>query len=204
MKIFQEWETIPLKDSGERQTWQTGSQRDTREGKGRFDLISPRFLKRLALVLEKGAVKYGDRNWEKGQPLSRYLDSALRHINCYLMGMRDEDHLAQAAWNLHSLIHTQELVWAGLLPPELDDLPGAIVPDNEPEQKSLADMLIDWLSEGPVTIQHTFDHFRSLGYTDDEVLDAKESLEKEGKVTYCGNASYMLTDWKEDFPCKSE
>lgn len=204
MKIFNEWESAPLKDSGQRQQWETGSQRDTRAGKGRFDLISPRFVKRLALVLEKGAVKYGDRNWEKGQPLSRYLDSALRHINCYLMGMRDEDHLAQAAWNIHSLIHTQELVWAGQLPPELDDLPGAIILDNELAEPSLEEMFLAWLDNGPVTIQRTFDYFRGLGYTDDQILDAKEALEKEGKVTYCGSASYMMTDWKEGFPCKGE
>lgn len=73
--------------------------------------------------MENGAVKYGDRNWEKGQPLSRYIDSAMRHIQKYMMGFRDEDHLAAARWNLGALMHTERLIRDGLLPKELNDLP---------------------------------------------------------------------------------
>lgn len=97
----------------------TGSVRDSRAGKGRFDLISPIALQRLAHVYEKGAIHYGDRNWEKGQPLGRYLDSALRHINDFRLGEREEDHLAQAAWNLFAYIHTETLINEGELPEEL-------------------------------------------------------------------------------------
>jgi hypothetical protein len=106
-----------LKDSGNREQFETGAQRDTREGKGRFDLISPVALRRLALVYERGAKKYDDHNWEKGIPMSRCLDSALRHLNQYKLGHRDEDHLAQAAWNVFSMLHFEELR------PDLDDLP---------------------------------------------------------------------------------
>lgn len=60
-----------VKDSGKRQEFQTGSIRDTREGKGRYDLLPPHAIFRLAKHFENGAKKYGDRNWEKGQPLSR-------------------------------------------------------------------------------------------------------------------------------------
>ena len=60
-------------DSGKRRDFPTGSRRDSREGKGRYDLISPIALRRLALVCERGAAKYGDRNWEKGQPMSGYI-----------------------------------------------------------------------------------------------------------------------------------
>ena len=109
------------KDSGKREEFKTGSRRDVREGKGRFDLISPYFLDRLAGILERGAVKYGDRNWEKGQPISRMFDSALRHINQARKGLHDEDHLAAAAWNLHCIIHYEEMMRAGKLPLELDD-----------------------------------------------------------------------------------
>jgi hypothetical protein len=80
-------------------------------------------MARLARHYENGARKYGDRNWEKGQPLGSYLDSALRHINVFLAGGRDEDHLSAAAWNLFSVIHTQEMIERGLLPKGLDDLP---------------------------------------------------------------------------------
>ena len=111
-----------MKDSGSRQEFPTGSRRDSREGKGRFDLLSPQALHRLAVVTQLGAMKYGDRNWEKGQPLGRYLDSAMRHIQRYLMGDRDEDHAAQAMWNLMAIIHTEEAIQRGDLPPDLDDL----------------------------------------------------------------------------------
>jgi len=111
-------------DSGERERFATGSRRDTRKGKGRYDLITPIGLRRLALHYENGAAKYGDRNWERGQPISRFLDSAIRHLYAYLGGSRDEDHLAAAAWNALAAIHIEEAVAAGILPKELDDLPG--------------------------------------------------------------------------------
>jgi hypothetical protein len=41
----------------------------------------------------------------------------------YLGGARDEDHLAQAAWNVLALIETQFRIEQGRLPKELDDLP---------------------------------------------------------------------------------
>jgi hypothetical protein len=111
------------KDSGARETFETGSKRDSREGKGRYDLISPYALKRLADVYERGARKYDARNWEKGQPQSRFLDSAKRHLENFLMGHRDEDHLAQCAWNVFALIHQEEMIRRGLKPKSLDDLP---------------------------------------------------------------------------------
>lgn len=114
------------KDSGRRQRFDTGSQRDTREGKGRYDLITPIALRRLAGVYERGAAKYDERNWEKGQPLSRYFDSALRHLFQHIEGKRDEDHLGQALWNVAAIIHTEEMVERGLLPAELNDLPNMI------------------------------------------------------------------------------
>ena len=112
-----------VQDSGDRREWSTGSVRDIRAGKGRFDLISPIALKRLARHYENGAVKYGDRNWEKGQPLQSYMDSLIRHAYIFLAGDRSEEHLAAVAWNAFALIHTQELIAQGKLPKELDDLP---------------------------------------------------------------------------------
>jgi hypothetical protein len=111
-----------VKDSGKRQEFATGSVRDTREGKGRFDLIPTDALRRLAKHYENGAMKYGDRNWEIGQPLSRYLDSAFRHLVCTLEGMTDEDHPSAVSWNAFAYIHTLELIKQGKLPKELDDL----------------------------------------------------------------------------------
>lgn len=110
-----------VNDSGAREAFNTGSVRDTREGKGRFDLISPIALERLAKHYENGAKKYGDRNWEKGQPVSRFMDSALRHLNKHNAGMRDEDHLSAAVWNIMGIMHVMEMIERGNLPKELDD-----------------------------------------------------------------------------------
>lgn len=120
-----------VKDSGKRQNFKTGSKRDTAEGKGRYDLISPVSLARLAKHFENGAVKYGDRNWELGQPMCRYLDSAIRHIYKHLEGHRDEDHLAAGAWNLLSAIHTEEMIERGLLPKELDNRPNYLKKEEQ-------------------------------------------------------------------------
>lgn len=110
------------KDSGSREEFTTGSRRDTREGKGRYDLLPPYAIQRLAQVYERGAQKYDPRNWEKGQPLTRFLDSALRHTFQVLEGKTDEDHAGQAAWNLLAFIEIQHRINEGILPAELDDM----------------------------------------------------------------------------------
>ena len=112
-----------VQDSGERSEFDTGAVRDRQAGKGRYDLLSPIAMRRMARHFENGAAKYSDRNWEKGMPLSRYLDSALRHIFAILEGKTDEDHAAAAEWNMHCFMHTQEKIVSGALPEALDDLP---------------------------------------------------------------------------------
>jgi hypothetical protein len=114
------WDT---KDSGRREQWKTGARRDVRDGKGRYDLLNPLAIRRLAEVYERGAAKYGDRNYEQGIPLSRYLDSALRHTFQLLEGKKDEDHAAQAAWNLLAYIATEEMIARDILPAILGDMP---------------------------------------------------------------------------------
>ena len=115
-----------IKDSGKKQVFDSGAQRDSREGKGRYDLIPNTALRRLALTYEAGAKKYGERNWEKGMPVSRFLDSALRHINQHIEGKHDEDHLAQAMWNIAGAIHMEEMVARGKLEKKFCDLPNHI------------------------------------------------------------------------------
>lgn len=115
-----EWQTL---DSGERRHFKTGSRRDVSTDKGRYDLISPIMIERLAKLLERGAKKYDDRNWEKGMPLSVYMDSGMRHIFKFLEGQRDEDHLIAAIWNFQALLHIEEMIKRGKLPKDLYDLP---------------------------------------------------------------------------------
>lgn len=120
-----------LKDSGKRRDFTTGSVRDDAEGKGRYDLLSPIALHYQARHTERGALKYAARNWEKGQPVSVFMNSAIRHLERYLAGWRDEDHLAAAAWNVHGIIHVEHQIARGQLPAELLDWPQPYVTEED-------------------------------------------------------------------------
>lgn len=111
-----------VQDSGERRDFVTGSRRDVAKGKGRFDLIPEMPMQMLAVHYENGAAKYGDRNWEKGQPLSVFLSSARRHWGKVLLNMQDEDHASACVWNMMGYTWTRAEIEAGRLPAELDDL----------------------------------------------------------------------------------
>lgn len=129
--------TSDLKDGGTRKIYSTGAQKEDdsqTEGKGAFHLLPPTAIRRVAEIWRKGAIKYAPRNWEKGLPLSRLLDSGLRHAFQYLEGRQDEDHLAQAAWNFLALLHTEEMIKRGILPAELADLPSYKPVDADPSK----------------------------------------------------------------------
>lgn len=102
--------------------YETGAIRGESTGKGRYDLLPPYALKRIAKHYENGAVKYADRNWEKGISMSRYIDSALRHVFTYLEGNQEEDHMAAAVWNLLCYIETEKRVEDGIIPKEVNDM----------------------------------------------------------------------------------
>ena len=116
-----------IKDSGKRQKFSTGAQRDIQENKGRYDLLPCHAMERLAKHFEAGSKKYSDNNWRKGMPLNRYLDSALRHLFKFMDGERDEDHAIASAWNIMCLIETEHMIEEGLLPQELNTLKKPIV-----------------------------------------------------------------------------
>lgn len=56
------------------------------QGKPRTDLLPPDVLIGVAAVLEFGARKYKDRNWEKGMSWGRCFGAALRHLFSHWMG----------------------------------------------------------------------------------------------------------------------
>lgn len=109
-----------IDDGGARQSFVTGAVREPHTNKGRYDLITPEGLKRLAEWYELGAIKYSDRNWEKGLPISNCLNSAFRHLVKYVAGGRDEDHLAAIVWNVFAIMHFEKHM------PELQDIPTRI------------------------------------------------------------------------------
>lgn len=108
--------------NSERTTYPSGALRSDRTGRGRYDLISPYGLKRLAVQYEEGAVQKGARNWEQGFPISRALCSAIGHLYDHLAGDRSEDHLAAAAWQLMAAMDFEERIKLGELPAELNDI----------------------------------------------------------------------------------
>jgi hypothetical protein len=119
--------TLPvLKDSGERRQFKTGAIRDRAVGKGRFDLISTQMLFRLARHYEAGSIKYSDRNWEQGMPISVYVDAAMRHLIKYIAGWNDEDHLAAVVWNISAIMHHEDKF------DHLQDLPDRIELVDDP------------------------------------------------------------------------
>jgi hypothetical protein len=93
--------------------------------------------------MEDGCQKYGDRNWEKGIPICRYLDSAMRHTLKYLGGMTDEPHLVAACWNLLCALETEHRVEIGMLPKELDDRPTPSMVMAAPQLLNACKMALD-------------------------------------------------------------
>ena len=91
--------------------------RDMHEGKGRFDLLPLNAVWAVAKHCERGALKYGEHNVDKGIPVHSLFDSAIRHAFKWFLGWDDEPHLEAACWNL---------LWAlemMLTKPEMDDRP---------------------------------------------------------------------------------
>ena len=111
-----------MKDSGEREQFSTGAQRDSGE-KPRPDLISPYAQMRCGVWMAEGAKKYAERNWELGMNIARCIGCIERHVQKYKMGMKDEDHLAAIAVNAQFIMHYEEMIKQGKLPECLDDMP---------------------------------------------------------------------------------
>lgn len=91
------------KDSGKRQEYSTGMQRDIQEGKPRYDLVDWPMIKRWAELMERGAKKYGEHNWKKAateEEANRFRASALRHCIQWFNGETDEDHGAAIMFNV--------------------------------------------------------------------------------------------------------
>ena len=99
----------------------TGATRSDATGRGRFDLIPYEAMLSLARRYELGALHFGDRNWEKGQPLSRLLSSMRRHS--HQIGYDySEDHVGAVLWNAAAFTAMVERMRAGILSHDLDDI----------------------------------------------------------------------------------
>jgi hypothetical protein len=109
-----------IEDSGERTKFPSGAERDMSEGKGRYDLLPWESIHELALRMEEGAKKYGERNCYKGIPTHSLFNSAFRHLSAYGRGMDNEKHLRSAMWNIAILIYME------IEMPEMQDIPARL------------------------------------------------------------------------------
>lgn len=111
-------------------TFGTGAVRSSKRGKGRYDLIPPECLRRIAQMYERGLQNSGgetvhaERNWERGIPISVFYGSAMRHLLDLGEGRTNEDHAAQLVFNVFGIMEMVRRVKLGELPAELLDLPG--------------------------------------------------------------------------------
>jgi hypothetical protein len=97
-------------DSGVRKEFESGMRRDTNDSKPRYDLCiplenpEPCMMQRWAELMQRGADKYGDRNWEKAdgpEEYARFRESAIRHFFQWYLGVEDgEDHAAGVFFNI--------------------------------------------------------------------------------------------------------
>ena len=81
---------------------------------------------------EEGALKYGERNCEKGIPIHSLIDSAFRHLAKYMMGMKDEPHLRAACWNCLFALYME------IKHPELQDIPTRMEEPHEQAERRRA------------------------------------------------------------------
>ena len=100
-------------DEGTRVNFGEGTaQREDDSSKTRPDLISPLAYLKLGEWARDGGKKYGDWNYIKGMPYSRYVASIFRHLLKWQAGDRTEEHLSAIAWNALALSH-HEIVGDG-------------------------------------------------------------------------------------------
>jgi hypothetical protein len=103
------------KDSGNRQHFASGMQRDIQGGKLKPHLCmsGPMFM-RWAGLMTRGAEKYDDDNWLKAtgqEEYARFRESAFRHFMQWWNGDGDidgEDHAASTFFNINGAEYVKE------------------------------------------------------------------------------------------------
>ena len=106
-----------IKDSGKRQVFEGGMQRDTQDGKvDWWRVYNGPLLERWAIHVTKAAAKYPDvapgvPNWTLAsgeEEMFRFKASAARHFAQWMRGDTDEDHMSAVAFNLNGYAFCEE------------------------------------------------------------------------------------------------
>lgn len=105
------------KDSGKRQSYNSGMVRDLQDSKPDFYLLltdlpyEKQLLTRWAALMERGASKYGRRNWQLAnsqEELERFKASAFRHFMQWITNEDDEDHASAVLFNINAAEYVKE------------------------------------------------------------------------------------------------
>lgn len=91
-------------------------------GKLRYDLVPAYALEQVVRVYTVGAIKYEDRNWEKGMSWGRIFAALMRHSWSFWRGEENDPedgipHMAHASWCCLALVEY------GRMRREFDDRP---------------------------------------------------------------------------------
>ena len=101
-------------DSGEREHFDSGMQRDTEAGKTDYTYtVEGPMHRRWAEHMMKGADKYTKDNWTLAaspDELDRFKRSAYRHLLQWLRGETDEDHAAAVFFNINGAEYVREVL----------------------------------------------------------------------------------------------
>lgn len=134
-------ENFTVKDSGERQQFESGMVRDVTEGKVDYTLVyDGPMLDRWAEHLTKGAIKYDARNWmlaDGEAEMERFKQSAARHFRQWMRGDTDEDHAAAVFFNLNGYEYVRsrlpakiefvsDVLWCNSCGAMVEDVPGGV------------------------------------------------------------------------------
>lgn len=125
-------------EAGKKRTFSTGANKQAAVGKGTPVLFPGDAYLEISKHFEEGADIHGARNWEKGIPLSKLIDSLERHIAQEKLGMTDESHARALAWNAVVYLATKIRIERGQLLEELADIPG-ISPEEAMSKARLCD-----------------------------------------------------------------
>lgn len=111
-KVAYSYTGYTTKDSGKRQNYDSGMRRDVTTGKPDFYLCltdmpyEKQLLTRWAMLMTRGAEKYGRRNWQLAnseEELERFKSSAFRHFMQWIAdGDNEEDHAAAVLFNINA------------------------------------------------------------------------------------------------------
>lgn len=99
-----------------------------------YGLVDDLMLNRVQALLERGARKYGEDNWRKGNYMSRSFNALIRHAIQFYLGSTDEGHIEAVIFNAMVLMRHEHEIKRGALPAKFGDI-GALA--NDPERYGL-------------------------------------------------------------------